>query len=144
MANTAGPGDTAAMSARQLRPRHGFSLIEQLAAISLAGTLGAGTLTTLAALDTQARETTLAGLASSAATAMAMNQAACLLNEQRAEPGRCHAVRNCADVSLLLMNDLPAGYTVQAQPLPLQGGRCTLQRLQDGASAGFHGAAAGG
>ena len=135
---------TAAMPAPHIRPRRGFSLVEQLAALSLAGTLGAGTLTSLAALDTQARETTLAGLASSAATAMAMNQAACVLNEQRAEAGRCQPVRNCADVSLLLMNDLPAGYTVPAQSLSAQGARCTLQRVQDGASAGFHGVAAGG
>lgn len=128
----------------RLPRRRGFSLVEQLAALSLAGTLSAGALTTLGALDTQARETALARLAASAATAMALNQAACVLSGQRAEPGRCQAVRDCADVAVLLMNDLPAGYTVPAQTLSAQGTRCTLQRLHDGASAGFHGVAAGG
>jgi prepilin-type N-terminal cleavage/methylation domain-containing protein len=130
---------------RRARPprQRGFSLVEQLAALSLAGTLSAGAVTTLGALDSQARETTLARLATSAATAMALNQAACVLSEQHPEPGRCQAVRDCADVGLLLMNDLPAGYAVLAQPLSAQGLRCTLQRLGDGASAGFHGVAAG-
>jgi type II secretory pathway pseudopilin PulG len=123
--------------------RRGFSLVEQLAALSLAGTVATGAVSTLGALDTQARETTLARLAGSAATAMALNQAACLLSDQRAEPGRCQPVRDCADVAGLLMNDLPAGYTVPARPLSAQGTRCTLQRLHDGASAGFHGVAAG-
>lgn len=124
-------------------PRRGFSLVEQLAALSLAGTLSASALTTLNVLDSQARETTLARLATSAATAMALNQAACALSAQQAEPGRCQAVRDCADVAVLLMNDLPAGYTVPMQALSPQGTRCTMQRLGDGASAGFHAVAAG-
>lgn len=144
MAGAAGPVHTAAMPAHQPRLRRGFSLVDQLVALSLAGTLGAGTLTTLAAIDGQARATTLAQLAGSAATAMALNQAACLLSDQRAEPGRCQPVRDCADIARLLMNDLPAGYAVPAQPLSPQGGRCLVQRVQDGASAGFHGVAAGG
>lgn len=123
--------------------QRGFSLVEQLAALSLAGTLATGAVTTLNALDSQARETTLARLASSAATAMALNQAACVLSGQRTAPGRCQAVRDCADVAALLMNDLPAGYTVPVQPLSAQGVRCTLLRTHDGASAGFHGVAAG-
>lgn len=143
MAGAAGAGHTVAMPVRQPRPRLGFSLVEQLVALSLAGTLSAGALTTLNAIDSQAQQTTLARLASSAATAMALNQAACLLSAQQAEPGRCQPVRDCVDVRLLLMNDLPAGYTVPAQPLSAQGTRCTLQRQGDGASAGFHGVAAG-
>lgn len=136
-------GHTAAMPSSHHRLRRGFSLVEQLAALSLAGTLSAGAVTTLNALDSQARETTLARLASSAATAMALNQAACVLSGQRTAPGRCQAVRDCADVAALLMNDLPAGYTVPVQPLSAQGVRCTLLRTHDGASAGFHGVAAG-
>jgi MSHA pilin protein MshA len=124
--------------------RRGFSLVEQLAALSVAGTLGAGALGTLAALETEARATTLAGLAASAATAMAMNQAGCLLTGQRIEPGKCQPVRDCADVTTLLMNDLPAGYAVPARPLSPQGTQCSLQRARDGAVAGFHGVAAGG
>lgn len=131
------------MAARHLHPQRGFSLVDQLLALGLAGTLGAGTLTTLAAIDSQAHATTLASLATSAATAMALNQAACLLSDQRAEAGRCQPVRDCADVTALLMNDLPAGYTIAPQPLSPQGTRCTLQRMHDGANAGFHGVAAG-
>jgi prepilin-type N-terminal cleavage/methylation domain-containing protein len=130
---------------RTNRPQtqRGFSLLEQLAALSLAGTVSAGAMTTLATLDNQAREAALDRLAASAATAMALNQAACVLSGQRALPGRCQPVRDCADIHLLLTNDLPAGFTVPAQPLSAQGARCTLQRRSDGASAGFHGVAAG-
>ena len=134
---------TSSRRANRLRLRRGFSLVEQLAGLSLAGALSAGAMTTLAALDGQARETALARLAASAATAMALNQAACVLSSQRPAPGRCQPVRDCADVSRLLMNDLPAGFTVPARPLSAQGTRCTLQRRSDGASASFHGVAAG-
>ena len=134
----------AAAPARRTAPDRGFTLVEQLTALTLAGTLAAGALPTLTALNDEAQATTLALLAHSAATAMALNQAGCLLTDQRAEPGKCQPVRDCADVTGLLMTDLPAGYSVPAQPLPAGGARCTLQRAQDGASAGFHGAAAGG
>lgn len=128
---------------RRRAPRRGLGLIEQLAAISVAGTLGAGAMTTLAALDAQARATALARLAASAATAMALNQAGCLLTGQRSTPGRCQPVGDCTDVRLLLMNGLPEGYAVRSQPLSPTGTSCQLQRLQDGAVAGFHGVAAG-
>lgn len=130
---------------RTARPprQRGFSLVEQLAALGLAGTLSAGAVTTLGALDSQARASTLSRLAGSAATAMALNQAACVLSDQHPEPGRCQAVRDCVDVARLLMNDLPAGYRVPAQALSPQGTGCTVRRLGDGASAGFHGVAAG-
>lgn len=126
------------------RPR-GFSLVEQLAVLALAGAVTAGAAPLLTALDEQARSITLARLAAGAATAMALNQAGCLLTDQRAQAGRCLPVRNCADLPALLMTDLPAGYAVQPQALPPapEGARCLLRREADGAAAAFHGVAAG-
>ena len=128
-----------------LRPlQRGFTLVEQLAVVALVGTVSATALPGLVALDRQARDTALASLAASAGAAMVLNQAGCMVTDQQAAPGKCQPVRDCADVAGLLMAALPAGYQVQAQPLSAQGGHCSLLRLQDGSSAGFHGAAAGG
>jgi len=124
------------------RPR-GFSLIEQLAVIALVGSASATALPAMVALHQQADDTTLASLAASAGAAMALNQAGCLVTDQRSEAGKCQPVRDCADVAGLLMADLPAGYAVPARPLSAQGGHCRLVRLHDGGSAAFPGAAAG-
>jgi len=125
-------------------PQRGFTLVEQLAAVAVAGTLSVAALPGLVALEQQAQSTALASLAASAGAAMVLNQAGCMVTDQQASPGKCQPVRDCADVAGLLMTGLPAGYQVQAQPLPAQGGVCTLVRQQDGGSARFPGAAAGG
>lgn len=130
------------------RPRarvaRGFTLVEQLAALTIVASASATALPALVALNEQADATLLASLAASAGSAMALNQAGCLLTGQRAVPGKCQPVGDCADVTGLLMADLPAGYAVPAHPLSAQGGSCSLVRLQDGGSAAFPGAAAGG
>jgi MSHA pilin protein MshA len=123
--------------------QRGFSLIEQLAVVALVGTTSATALPALVALQQQADDTVLASLAASAGTAMVLNQAGCLVTGQRHTAGKCQPVRDCADVTGLLMAALPAGYAVQAQPLPPEGAACRLLRLQDGASAGFNGSATG-
>lgn len=127
-----------------MRPlSRGFTLIEQLAVISLVGTASAAALPALADLQARAADTTLASLAATAGSAMALNQAGCLVTGQQAVAGKCQPVRDCADVTTLLMADLPTGYAVPPQPLGPQGSHCTLQRMNDGASAAFYGAATG-
>lgn len=121
----------------------GFTLLEQLAVITLVGTASAAAVPALLDLQARAADTTLASLAATAGSAMALNQAGCLVTGQQAVAGKCQPVRDCADVAGLLMTELPTGYAVQPQPLAPHGSRCTLQRLQDGASAAFHGAATG-
>ena len=132
------------MPARLRRRQAGFTLVEQLAAITLVGTVSATALPPLVALQDDARATTLTSLAASAAAAVALNQAGCLLTDQQATPGKCVPLRDCADVAGLLMTDLPAGYSLPTQPLAASGTRCTVLRLDDGASAAFHGVASGG
>ena len=122
----------------------GFTLIEQLAVITLVGTASAAAVPALVDLRARAADTTLASLAATAGSAMALNQAGCLVTDQQAVAGKCQPVRDCADVATLLMAEIPAGYAVLPQPLAPQGSRCALQRLQDGASVAFHGAATGG
>lgn len=132
------------MPARLRRRQAGFTLVEQLAALAVVGTVSATALPQLTALDQQARSALLASLAASAGSAMVMNQAGCLLTGGQARPGKCLPLHDCSEVAALLMTDLPAGHVVPAQPLPPDGGRCQVQRVDDGASAAFFGAAAGG
>ena len=132
------------MPSRLRRRQAGFTLVEQLAAITLVGTVSATAMPPLVALHGDARASTLHSLAASAATAVALNQAGCLLTGQRAAAGKCLPLRDCAEVRGLLMTDLPAGYSLPARPLAADGTRCSVLRLDDGASAGFHGVATGG
>lgn len=122
---------------------HGFTLIEQLAVVTLVGTASAAALPALVDLHAQAADTTLASLAAAAGSAMVLNQAGCMVTQQQPVPGKCQPVRNCSDVASLLLGEIPAGYAVPAQPLRADGGRCQLQRLHDGAAVAFHGAATG-
>lgn len=131
----------------QRRPR-GFTLVEQLAAITIAGTASVAALPTLVEFQAQAEQTALASLAAAAGSAMVLNQAGCLVTQQRPVPGKCEAVDDCRQVQRLLLVDLPAGYQVAAQPLAADGlarggATCRLMRERDGASAGFYGVATG-
>ena len=122
----------------------GFTLIEQLAVIALVGTASATALPALVNLQAQADATALASLAAAAGSAMVLNQAGCMVTQQRAVPGKCQPVDDCSDVGGLLIGAIPPGYQVPAQALQGGDGRCQLLRQLDGASAGFYGAAAGG
>lgn len=128
-----------------MRPlSRGFSLVEQLTVLSVVGTVTATALPAMLGLQAQASDAALSSLAGAAGSAMELNQAGCLVNNQRVVPGSCERVRNCSDVANLLVGAVPAGYQVPAQPLKGRDGRCQLLRLKDGASASFHGVAAGG
>jgi MSHA pilin protein MshA len=123
---------------------HGFTLVEQLAAITIAGTASVAALPVLVEFQAQAEQTALASLAAAAGSAMVLNQAGCLVTQQQPVPGKCETIADCRQVQGLLLVDLPPGYRVQAQPLAGTGGdTCRLLRDSDGASAGFYGAATG-
>lgn len=122
-------------------PPRGFTLIEQLAVITLVGTAAAAALPALVDVHRQAADATLASLAAAAGSAMVLNQAGCLVTSQQPAPGKCQPVRNCSDVDGLLLGGIPPGYAVQAQSLARDGGRCQLRRLHDGTTVAFHGAA---
>ena len=128
---------------RRTRSTRGFTLIEQLAVIALVGTASATALPALVDVQAQAENTLLASLAAAAGSAMVLNQAGCLVTQHRAEPGKCQPVQDCSDVGKLLIGAVPPGYLVPARALAGSDGPCQLLRQKDGASASFHGAAAG-
>ena len=114
------------------RSARGFTLIEQIAAVAVIGTVSATALSSLIALG------------GSLASAIALYQAGCMVTDQRPVTGKCQRVRSCADVAGLLLSTLPADDTVPAQPLPSHGGSCSVVRMQDGIRACVNGVATGG
>ena len=132
-----------------MRPRNrGFTLIEQMAAITVAGAASAVALPPLIALQAQAESTTLASLAGAATAAMVMNQGGCLVSGHRPIPGKCVRIGNCADVGLVMLTDLPPGYRAVDRPLGSgrsngDEGRCMLTQVSNGAQASFLGLSAG-
>lgn len=128
-----------------MQGRHrGFTLIEQLVALSVAGTVSATALPALVDFHARAEATALASLAAAAGSAMLLNQAGCLVSGGQPLAGKCEAIADCQQVAGLLMAGLPPGYSVRSQPLAPAGGAsggetCRLQREADGASAGFYG-----
>lgn len=127
------------------RPARGFTLIEQIAAITLAGAASAVAVPALVDLQADAEAATLNSLAQAATSAMAINQAGCLVTAQRAVPGKCTPVRQCGDLAALWLVGVPAGYRVVEAPLGEPGatGDCRLVRDGDGAGRRFVGIAAG-
>ena len=132
------------------RPAHGFTLIEQISAITLVGAASAVVLPPLIDLQADAEATTLASLAGAAGSAMVMNYGGCLVTGQVVQAGKCVAIHNCNQVGELLLAELPATYRVDDQPLgasaglaPGQAARCTLVQVNQGTAVAFHGMAAG-
>jgi MSHA pilin protein MshA len=99
------------------RRARGFTLIEQIAAISLAGAASAVVLPALVDLQADAQATALRSLAQAATSAMVLNQAGCMVTGQSVHAGKCSAVRQCADVAHLLLAGVPPGYRVVDAPL---------------------------
>ena len=131
------------------RPARGFTLIEQMAVITLAGAASAVALPQLIDLQADAEAATLTSLASAAGSAMVMNYGACLVTGQVVQTGKCVAIDNCRQVGELLLAELPAAYRVDDQPLgaaagqaPGQAARCTLVQVDKGTAVAFHGIAA--
>lgn len=119
-------------------PARGFTLIEQLVALTLAGAASAAALPGLAELQAQADATTLQHLAAAAGSAMALNYAGCLVTKQQVVVGKCQAVADCSQVQALLQTALPAGYRVlpQALPAPTPGAEASCQLLDNSHGAG--------
>lgn len=122
----------------------GFTLVEQVTAIAALGLASAAAAPRIVQLHADAQAATLNALAHAASSAMAMNQAGCLVTGQQAVPDKCTPQRDCTDVGSLLLGGVPEGYVVRAAPLAR--GRdtlCTLQQLATGDEAGFVGIGAG-
>jgi MSHA pilin protein MshA len=127
------------------RSVRGFTLIEQIAAIALAGAASAVAVPALVDLQADAEAATLRSLAQAATSAMVLNQAGCQVTDQALVPGKCTPVRHCGDVAELLLAGLPPGYQVPEVPLRAVGvgAACRLIRDSNGAEAAFIGIAAG-
>ena len=131
------------------RPAGGFTLVEQLAAITIAGVASVTALPALVQFESDAQSLALASLASTATSAAVLNQAGCLVTQQVPQPGKCQSVSDCQHTSGLLMAGLPAGYRILPGALG-QGtrtngieGSCTLQRDSDGVTAVFRSVTSG-
>ena len=130
------------------RPARGFTLIEQIAAITLLGAASAVAVPALVDLRDEAQAATLRSLAQAATSAMVINQAGCLVTGQSVQAGQCDAVQRCGDVAKLLLAGVPPGYRVVDAPLDPAASATTACRLvQDAgataAEAPFIGIAAG-
>lgn len=123
----------------------GFTLIEQIAAIAVAGATSAVAVPALLDLQADAEAATLRSLAQAATAAMVLNQAGCQVTDQAAVPGKCTPVQHCGDVVALLLAGLPPGYHVSEAPLGAVGigAPCRLVQDGNGANAAFVGLAAG-
>lgn len=126
------------------RPARGFTLIEQITAITLVGAASAAALPALADLQADAQAATLRSLAQAATSAMVLNQAGCLVTGHQVQAGKCSAVRQCGDVADLLLAGVPPGYRVVDAPLAgASTTACLLVQEPGGAEAPFIGIAAG-
>ena len=127
------------------RPARGFTLIEQIAAVTLAGAASAVAVPALVSLQADAQAATLHSLAQAATSAMVINQAGCLVTGQSVQAGKCSAVRQCGDVANLLLAGVPSGYRVVDALLGVAGASTACRLVQDpgGSEAPFIGIAAG-
>ena len=135
------------MTVRTPSRRRGFTLVEQAAVVALAGAALASLLPVLAALRPEAERVALQTQAGVAGRAMALNELACAVTDQRPVPGKCARISRCEQVAELLGGELPEG--VRAAPQAIADGlngvavRCQLQGLRDDLQAVFRGVSAG-
>jgi MSHA pilin protein MshA len=131
--------------------RSGLTMIELITALVVLGIVAAIAMPRFAGLGAEALTTGIQGISAAAATAHAVNQAACLSSGHL--PGSpCRKVDNCDDTASLLQGGLPEGYTIAAATLGTGQagsnsveGTCTVTQILHGTTrtASFTGISAG-
>ena len=132
------------MSHRPTRRQRGWTLLEPVLGLGVAGVLAATVAPRMVDIGQAAEAVALKRLAGVATEAMVINHAGCLVSAHQPRADVCSPVTHCQDVGQLLEGGLPAGYSVAAAARA-QGerGACLLVQGSTGERAGFVGLAAG-
>jgi MSHA pilin protein MshA len=129
------------------RHQAGFTMIELIVVIVILGVLAATALPKFIDVQSNAKDSSLKGVAGSFASAMSVNYGGCLVASHTATTGKCVLVNSCGDIANLLQGAaLPTGYTVADTAISTTNGTtvtCTVVQTDGGLDLDFDGIAAG-